>query len=185
MRRARSGMKSRPPIVGVPALSMCDSGPSSEIDLPSLRARRNAMSGAPRTTAAIAHAAPVKSAYAITAPPSSSATVSSASARDALSSTTSPSRSFARNSGGHFRLVIQRVAHPGGQLRGPLSAMMRPSSPTAITVSATAPARAPTSRWPCVSAAPSSRMSPSTANLRPGISPSRSNAASTDAGLAL
>ena len=41
-------------MVGVPAFTMCVSGPSLLIDLPSFFARRNAISGPPKIAAATA-----------------------------------------------------------------------------------------------------------------------------------
>ena len=134
---------SRPPIVGVPALTLCEEGPSSEIALPSRWARIQCTKGRPASRATAKAAAPVSSACVTLRLPSaiawpaspassvssSSTTVSRASAREPFTSSASPGRSAARNASAAsaFAPSCRTSGRPAS--RAP-RAMVAASSPT-------------------------------------------------------
>ncbi len=176
-----------PPMVGVPRLAMCDCGPSSRISCPK-PSRRNSRiaSGVHRietssdTSAAtrtdLTEAAPTGSA-------SASATRSRPAARLAFTSTTSSGRSWARSSA--------MAASASSTCTAPSRAAAYnrcASGPTTTTRSTPSSAvSSPTRRCSSAADAPSSAISPSTAqDRRPrAIVVSARSAAAIDSGLAL
>src|SRR6201996_2498989 len=119
----------------------------------------------------------------------SAATVSSPAAREALTSTTSPGASRARNAATAAGIVGTAMASPGQpEVASAPSRMGSASFPTTIRPVTPVPAAcAPASRWLSRASSPSSAMWPSTANdRRPrAMWPSASSAARSDSGLAL
>ena len=106
--------------------------------------------------------------------------------RDALTRTTSPSRSRGGRNSSAASASGTTVTRAGS-----MPAAMAPSAipaaawPTTRSQSAVRAAASPTTWWPSWCTLPSSSISPSTAPRRPGSPASRSSAATTDRGEAL